>query len=62
MNARIQNKEDPQEECIGPHTFNKSNNRLAGQTEEASNNRSRLIEYCNDYNLKLMNTYFCKQE
>eukprot|EP00973_Karenia_brevis_P000245 33699-Karenia_brevis.AAC.1 len=60
FNARVQSKEDPEERCIGPYTFDKNNNRLAGQSEDAANNRSRFIGYCNHFSLQIMNTYYKK--
>eukprot|EP00973_Karenia_brevis_P063972 8890385-Karenia_brevis.AAC.1 len=44
-NARIQTRQDPDETCVGPHTFDGSNNRLANQSEEATNNRIRMISF-----------------
>ena len=46
MNARIQVKQGPHEECIGNHTFNKANITLEKQNEDIEDNRLRFIKLC----------------
>ena len=62
MNARIQIRESPEEHCVGPYTFRPDMNRLATQSEDAANNRVRLISFCINYSLDLVNTFFRKQQ
>ena len=62
MNARIQIKQGPHEDCIGTHTFNKENVTLEKQSEEIEDNRLRFINLCVGNNLMIMNTTFQKPE
>ena len=47
FNARIQIRQDETETAIGPHTFDKHNDKnLTGQSKGAIDNRQRFVAFC----------------
>eukprot|EP00973_Karenia_brevis_P021748 2991161-Karenia_brevis.AAC.1 len=61
-NARIQTKNDDAEQSVGPHTFDKKCNKLAGQSQGATDNRERCITFCEVNDMVLSNTFFDKPD
>ena len=62
MNAKIQTKQGPHEDCIGPHTFIKANVTIEKQAKGAEDNRQRFINLCIEHNQMTMNTTFQNTE
>ena len=62
FNAIIQTKQGDAETPTGPLTFDKTNIRLASQTERAIDNRARYLTYCMNHNLKVVNNLFQKPD
>ena len=62
MNARIQIKQGPHEDCIGTQTFKKENVTLEKQSEEIEDDRLRFMNLCVGNNPMIMNTTFRKPD
>ena len=60
FNARIQTKLTKEEECVGPHTLDKENTRIARQPKGIIDNRHNL-KFCHRNNSILANTFFYKR-
>ena len=63
LHARVQIKQDEIETAIGPHTFDKHNDKnLTGQSKGGIDNRQRFLAFCQVHTLKIMNTCFYKED
>ncbi len=62
FNARIQKRITEAETSIGNFTFDKESTRPDVQHEMITDNRERFIKYSEQYGVKVMNTFFKKQE
>lgn len=61
MNARIEKALEGEEEYVG-NTLGQQNTNVEYQSDEVRDNRDRLMEFCTQNDMKIMNTMFCKQD
>ena len=62
FNANVQCKHANAQTCVRNYTFDPQNPSLNSQQAATRNNRDRLLGFCSANQLKLMNTFFQKQQ
>ena len=60
MNARLHHRFQAEENVMGPNTFGRGLNYLRTVSYATLENRSLFIQFCEEANMNIMNTFFHK--
>eukprot|EP00975_Prorocentrum_lima_P062876 12888071-Prorocentrum_lima.AAC.1 len=61
-NARLQARLTEEDQYLGKHFFDRHNTTLDRQVEGTQQNREKLLHLCIDFNLRVCNTTFKKDD